>query len=174
MVGVFVASALFAVSVGTGLGTVVGFTAVIYPAGIVLGGHPAAIMGAIFSGAAFGDNLAPVSDTTIVSAATQETDVGSVVASRLKYVLPAAAISALLYFLFGGQESIIDSVEAVQLLEATANPQGLPMLIPAAIVFVVAIWGTQHPGRPYRRHGRRHSARPGHWCFHFQRSNPRY
>jgi Na+/H+ antiporter NhaC len=140
VVGVFVASALFAVSVGTGLGTVVGFTAVIYPAGIVLGGHPAAIMGAIFSGAAFGDNLAPVSDTTIVSAATQETDVGTVVASRLKYVLPAAAISALLYFLFGGQESTIQSAEAIQLLETTANPQGLPMLIPAAIVFVVAIW----------------------------------
>ena len=33
-VGVFVSSALFAVTVGTGVGTVVGFTAVIYPAEI--------------------------------------------------------------------------------------------------------------------------------------------
>lgn len=47
-----------------------------YPAGIVLGANPAAVMGAIISGAAFGDNVSPVSDTTIVSAATQETDVG--------------------------------------------------------------------------------------------------
>ncbi|MCH8874037.1 hypothetical protein IH824_14915, partial [candidate division KSB1 bacterium] len=76
---VFISSALFATSVGTGLGTIVGFTAVMYPAGIVLGANPAALLGAIFSGAAFGDNLAPISDTTIVSAATQETDVGGVV-----------------------------------------------------------------------------------------------
>ena len=68
---VFVSSALFATSVGTGLGTIVGFTAVMYPAGIVLGANPAALLGAIFSGAAFGDNLAPISDTTIVSAATE-------------------------------------------------------------------------------------------------------
>ena len=75
-------SALFATAVGTGLGTIVGFTAVMYPVGIVLGASPAVLMGAIFSGAAFGDNLAPISDTTIVSAATQETDVGGVVRAR--------------------------------------------------------------------------------------------
>ena len=33
------------------------------------------------------------------------------------------------------------SAEAAQLLETTADPRGLPMLIPAAIVFVVAIRG---------------------------------
>jgi len=99
---VFISSALFATSVGTGLGTIVGFTAVMYPAGIVLGANPAALLGAIFSGAAFGDNLAPISDTTIVSAATQETDVGGVVRSRLKYVLIASAISAVLFVIFGG------------------------------------------------------------------------
>ncbi len=139
VVGVFISSALFAVSVGTGLGTVLGFTAVMYPAGIVLGANPAALMGAIFSGAALGDNLAPVSDTTIVSAATQETDVGSVVASRLKYVLPAAAISAVLFLLFGGGGAALDSAEAEQLLTETADPTGLVMLIPAVVVFVVAV-----------------------------------
>ncbi|MFV2069085.1 MAG: Na+/H+ antiporter NhaC family protein [Pirellulales bacterium] len=141
VVGVFVSSALFAVSVGTGLGTVVGFTAVMYPAGIVLGGDPAALMGAIFSGAAFGDNLAPVSDTTIVSAATQETDVGAVVASRLKYVLPAAAISALLFLVCGGQGSTVDRVQAERLLEQTADATGLWMLIPAGSVFLIAVRG---------------------------------
>jgi len=89
---VFCFASLFAVSVGTGMGTVVGFTTVMYPAGIVLGANPAALMGAILSGAAFGDNLAPVSDTTIVSAATQETDIGGVVRSRLKYSLIAGGI----------------------------------------------------------------------------------
>lgn len=140
-VAVFVSSALFAVSVGTGLGTVVGFTAVMFPAGIVLGANPPALMGAIFSGAAFGDNLAPISDTTIVSAATQETDIGGVVRSRLKYVLIAAGISALLFLIFGGGKAVIDPAEAERLMAETADPTGLPMLIPAAIVFLVAVSG---------------------------------
>lgn len=138
---VFISSALFATSVGSGLGTIVGFTAVTYPAGIILGANPAMLMGAIFSGAAFGDNLAPVSDTTIVSAATQETDLGGVVRSRLKYVLIAAAISALLFLTFGGGGSALSPAEAGRLLAATADPTGLPMLIPAIIVFVVAVSG---------------------------------
>jgi len=140
-VAVFVSSALFATSVGTGLGTIAGFTAVMYPAGIVLGANPAVLMGAIFSGAAFGDNLAPISDTTIVSAATQETDVGGVVRSRLKYVLIAGGISVVLFLIFGGGRSMISAGEAERLLANTADPTGLPMLIPAAVVFIVAVSG---------------------------------
>jgi Na+/H+ antiporter NhaC len=140
-VAVFISAALFATSVGTGLGTVVGFTAVMYPAGIVLSANPAALMGAILSGAALGDNLAPISDTTIVSAATQETDIGGVVRSRLKYVLIAAGISIVLFALLGGGRSAISGDEAARLLAETADPTGLPMLIPAAIVFLVAVSG---------------------------------
>ncbi|HUU27249.1 MAG TPA: Na+/H+ antiporter NhaC family protein [archaeon] len=138
---VFITSSLFAVSVGTGLGTVVGFTTVMYPAGIVLGANPAALMGAILSGAAFGDNLAPVSDTTIVSAATQETDVGGVVRSRLKYSLSAGGIACVLFFIFGGGDSVIHPAEAGRLLAETADPTALPMLIPGLIVFVAAVSG---------------------------------
>lgn len=137
----FFSAALFAVSVGTGLGTVVGFTAVMFPAGIVLGAHPAALMGAIYSGAAFGDNLAPISDTTIVSAATQETDVGGVVRSRLKYVGIAGGLTALLFLFFGGRPSGIEAAEAERLMAEVADPSGLPMLIPAALVFIVAVTG---------------------------------
>ena len=141
-VAVFLSAALFAVSVGTGLGTVLGFTAVMYPAGVILEGNPAALMGAIFSGAAFGDNLAPISDTTIVSAATQETDVGGVVLSRLKYVLIAGGITATLFYIFGGGSSAVDPAEVDRLLaEKNVSPQGLPMLIPAAVVFLVAVRG---------------------------------
>jgi Na+/H+ antiporter NhaC len=137
----FFSAALFAVSVGTGLGTVVGFTAVMFPAGIVLGAHPAALMGAIYSGAAFGDNLAPISDTTIVSAATQEADVGGVVRSRLKYVAIAGGIAAALFFVFGAEGGGVEPAQAQELLAATADPAGLPMLIPAALVFLVAVLG---------------------------------
>jgi len=138
---VFVSSALFAVTVGTGVGTVVGFTAVMYPAGVVLGTNPAAVIGAIVSGAALGDNLAPVSDTTIVSAATQETDIAGVVRSRLKYVLIAAGLSCGLFAVVGGGRAAADLEQAQRLITETADPKGLPMLIPAAIVFFVAVIG---------------------------------
>lgn len=140
-VAVFGSAALFAVSVGTGLGTVIGFTAVMYPAGIVLGAHPGALMGAILSGAALGDNLAPISDTTIVSAATQETDIGGVVRARLKYVAIAAGAAVLLFLVFGGGDGVVSTAEAERLLADTADPDGLPMLIPAALVFLVAVGG---------------------------------
>lgn len=139
--GVFLSAALFAVSVGTGLGTIVGFTAVLYPAGIALGAHPGALMGAIISGAALGDNLAPISDTTIVSAATQDTDVGSVVRSRLKYVLIAAGIATLMFYFLGGSNQPVDTARADALLAERADPRGLPMLIPGVVVFVVALSG---------------------------------
>ena len=87
----FLLAALFASAVGTGYGTTVAFCTLMYPSGIVLGADPVLLFGAILSGAAFGDNLAPVSDTTIVSATTQETDIPGVVRSRLKYAIPAAA-----------------------------------------------------------------------------------
>jgi len=140
-VSVFVSAAIFATSLGTGLGTVLGFTAIMYPAGVVLGANPAAIMGAIISGAAFGDNVSPVSDTTIVSAATQETDVGGVVRSRLKYALICSAVSIVLFYIFGANKSGLPPAEAQRLLSETADPKGLPMLIPAVVVFVVAICG---------------------------------
>jgi len=117
-----------------------------YPAGIVLGANPAAVMGAIISGAAFGDNVSPVSDTTIVSAATQETDVGGVVRSRLKYALITSAISIVLFYVYGAGKTALPVAEAQKLLSETADPRGLPMLIPALIVFLVAIGGRHFLG----------------------------
>jgi len=78
----FLLAALLATGIGTGYGTVIAFVALFFPAGVVLGADPLLMFGAILSGAVFGDNLAPVSDTTIVSAVTQDSDVGGVVASR--------------------------------------------------------------------------------------------
>ena len=47
------------------------------------------------SGARFGDNLAPISDTTVASALTQGAPIGEVVRTRLKYALTAATATAV-------------------------------------------------------------------------------
>ena len=93
----FGVAALVATSIGTSTGTVVTCVPVLYPAGVLLGAHPALLLGALYSGARFGDNLAPISDTTVASAYTQGTEVGEVVRTRIKYAVVAAAGAVLLY-----------------------------------------------------------------------------
>ena len=61
----------------------------------------ALICGAIVSGAIFGDNLAPISDTTIASALTQEAKINDVVRTRLPYSLISAAVSLVLFIFIG-------------------------------------------------------------------------
>src|SRR5665648_108527 len=66
----FIAACLFALGTGSSTGTVLSLVPVMYPAGVFLGSNPTMLGVAILAGAAFGDNLAPISDTTIVSAYT--------------------------------------------------------------------------------------------------------
>ncbi|KHE68850.1 Na+/H+ antiporter NhaC family protein [Halobacillus sp. BBL2006] len=136
----FLLSALFATAVGTGYGTVATFGVLMYPAGVILGADPVILLAAILSGAVFGDNLAPVSDTTIVSATTQEADVPGVVRSRFKYSIAAAIPSLLLFVIFGGggEEG---SREIITQLQNEVTPNGLLMLVPFALVLYLALSG---------------------------------
>ena len=136
----FVLAAVFASAVGTGYGTTLAFCTLMFPAGLILGADPVWLFAAILSGAAFGDNLAPVSDTTVVSATTQETDIPGVVRSRFKYAVLAAAPALLAFTLFGGGGTV-DSARAVAFLAESASPAGLVLLVPFALVIVLALRG---------------------------------
>ncbi len=136
----FVLAALFATAVGTGYGTVATFGLLMFPAGIILGADPVVLLGAILSGAVFGDNLAPVSDTTIVSATTQETDVPGVVRSRFKYSITAAIPALLLFVIFGGGGDVGDSVVISKITEEV-GPSGLIFLVPFVLVITLALSG---------------------------------
>jgi len=137
----FVLAAVFASAVGTGYGTAVAFCTLMYPAGLIMGAEPVWLFAAILSGAAFGDNLAPVSDTTVVSATTQETDIPGVVRSRFKYALTAAIPALILFVIFGGGEGLVDRAHAEQILAESASPGGLILLVPFALVIFLALRG---------------------------------
>lgn len=102
VVAVFLVCALFSTATGTSLGTILICAPLLYPAAGPLGGDPAFTIGAILAGATFGDNVSPISDTTIASATTQEADLGGVVRSRMRYALPAAALALVVFALAGG------------------------------------------------------------------------
>jgi Na+/H+ antiporter NhaC len=136
----FLLAALFSTAVGTGYGTVATFGILMFPAGIILGADPVVLLAAILSGAVFGDNLAPVSDTTIVSATTQDADVPGVVRSRFKYSI-AAAIPALILFVIIGGGGEGGNQQLFNQLQEQVSPLGLFMLIPFILVLTLALSG---------------------------------
>ena len=132
----FAASALFATASGTGFGTIAAAMGVLYTAGIALGCHPALLAGVIISGAAFGDNLAPVSDTTICSATSQGVDVPGVVRSRLKYSGVAAAISIVIMIVLS---IVLGSTGAAVSSDFSYDPKAFFMLIGVVITIIIAV-----------------------------------
>ncbi len=132
----FIAACLFATASGTGFGTIAAAMAVLYPAGVALGCHPGLLAGIIISGAIFGDNLAPVSDTTICSATSQGVDVPGVVRSRLKYAAVSAGativIAVILSLVLGSNGIAMDA-------DLSYDPMAFFMLIAVVITIVVAI-----------------------------------
>ncbi|WP_280538212.1 Na+/H+ antiporter NhaC family protein [Halopenitus sp. POP-27] len=138
----FVLAAVLATGIGTGYGTSVAFVGLFFPAGILLGANPTLTFGAILSGAIFGDNLAPVSDTTIVSAVTQDADIGGVVASRFKYAIVAAAIALPAYVVASALLPGLDVAgDPRAVLVQGANPIALIHLLSMGVVIVAAVVG---------------------------------
>ena len=132
----FLACALVATSTGTSFGTILLAGPLLYPAGGALGSSPAVLIGAILGGATFGDSISPLSDTTIASAGTQGADVGGVVRSRLKYVLPAglcAVAASVLLDLAAPHAALAPGAHPA------LSPRGLPMLLIPCLVFFLLL-----------------------------------
>lgn len=128
----FVIGSLLSTATGTAIGTVIALAPILYPVGVALGANPPVMLASIVSAAYFGDNIAPVSDTTIASAYTQGIDVASVVRSRLKYAFMAAGLACIGFIIFGGAGDAAGSSEVM------GAPKGLIMLlVPAILIFMM-------------------------------------
>lgn len=135
VVSAFLVCCAFSTAAGTSLGTLVVCSPFLYPAGAALGADPVLLAGAIIGGATFGDNISPVSDTTIASALTQQADMGGVVRSRMRYALPAAAAALVGFALLGGADTAASPVA-----DAGA-PLPLVLLAAPAVVVWLLIGG---------------------------------
>ncbi|GAB4253790.1 MAG: Na+/H+ antiporter NhaC family protein [Candidatus Methylacidiphilales bacterium] len=100
---VFVTGSAIAFGTGTSWGTMGILMPLALPVALTVGGdNPslvAATVGAVFSGAVFGDHASPLSDTTIVSAAACGVDPLDHCQTQLPYALLAAGTAAVCGFL---------------------------------------------------------------------------
>ncbi len=129
----FLITCLLAFSTGTSVGTYFVVIPILFPVGVMAGVAPQYMIGAIVSGAAFGDNLGPISDTTIASSSTQSADLGMVVRTRMRYSIPAALGALVLFLLFTktGNAGLVLEGNG----EAAVCPLSLVMLVvPVTIV----------------------------------------
>lgn len=132
----FLTCVVISTSCGTTGGTVTAVTPVMLPLAVGLGCDPGVVMGAIISGSIFGDNLAPISDTTIASALTQEAEIKDVVKTRLPYSLISGTIASILYIIVGFHtKEAISSTSTDS--EASYALTLILLLLPIVMVFLM-------------------------------------
>ncbi len=131
----FLICCVVSLSTGSSFATILICSPLLYPTGGLLGAHLPALAGAIIGGATFGDFIAPISDTTIASALSQNAEIGATIKSRLKYVLPAFGLAIIDYVLVVFTEPPV--MLSATISEIGGNPTGLPMLlVPAFIIYL--------------------------------------
>lgn len=130
----FITCALISTSCGTSNGSIVAVMPILLPVAVNLGAHPGLIVGAIVSGSIFGDNLAPISDTTIASAVTQGIEVKDAVRTRLPFSLVAGGISAVLYVIAGFMT--VNAAPVNVELDPSAAMHLVLLLVPAVMIFL--------------------------------------
>ncbi|KYO69170.1 Na+/H+ antiporter NhaC [Thermovenabulum gondwanense] len=141
LVSATILCSISSIMTGTSWGTAatlgVALMGVAYGLGIPLG----VAAGAIVVGSYLGDKLSPISDTTILAAATAEVDIFDHIKSMLWTTLPAFIISLLVYQIFSFKISgDIDYTKINQLLDGIAatfklNPL---LLLPPIVVFYLS------------------------------------
>jgi len=131
----FLVCMLISTSCGTSTGSVTAVAPVLLPLAASLDIDVGLMCGAIISGAIFGDNLAPISDTTISSALTQEADLGKVVRTRFPYAVISAAVSAILFAVIGLSKSV--SIPAGIELDGSTAKALVLLILPVLMVFMM-------------------------------------
>lgn len=135
----FIISAVIATASGTSAGTVATVGPIMLPLGSSMGCPVEIICGAIISGAYFGDNLAPVSDTTIASAMTQQVSLGKAVKDRMKYSLLSGSFATVMFLITGFR--VLSGSGAAEITGDPAYAMNIVYVLLPVMVVVLMISG---------------------------------
>nr|WP_129597974.1 Na+/H+ antiporter NhaC family protein [Anaerophilus nitritogenes] len=144
--GVFIIGCFISLSVGTSVGTIVALApmavGIAQKTGIPMG----LALGAVVSGAMFGDNLSMISDTTIAASRTQGCQMRDKFKMNFFIVMPAAIMTAILFASKNVGNMVLDGNYEYSLLKVCTY---LAVLIGALLgvnVMIVLVGGTLFAG----------------------------
>ena len=146
--GIFLASCLVSMSVGTSMGTIIALAPIAVGLAGPMGCGVPWVVAIVVGGAFFGDNLSFISDTTIAATQTQGCSMRSKFSSNFMLVLPAAIVTLLIYTFSsnGVSEVSVPSITAEMLFKCLpylmviiASMCGVNVMLVLASGFVVAV-----------------------------------
>lgn len=135
--GIFIAIALFSVTIGSSIGGIATFTPIAVGLAPKLGINPAFMAGIAVSGAMLGDNLSVISDTTVAAIHTTDCNPYKKFKGNAMLVIPAFIITVIIL-------SIINfgiTPPASSAFAATWNIADIIRTIPYGAVFLLALLG---------------------------------
>ncbi|MFB9806069.1 Na+/H+ antiporter NhaC family protein [Haladaptatus pallidirubidus] len=129
---IFLISAFISLAIGTSWGTMSIMTPIVIPMAWSIGGESSQLIaiavGAMFSGAIFGDNCSPISDTTVLASTFSGSDHIDHVRTQMYYAGTVLIATAAMYLLYG-----LTNVNPLVLL-----PVGVVVLV--ALVYAFSEW----------------------------------
>ena len=143
VIGLFIIGCFISISMGTSMGTIAVLAPIAADISDKTGFALAVCIGAVVSGAMFGDNLSMISDTTIAAVRTQGCEMKDKFKRNFLIVLPAAIVTiVILFFLTRGAEFRLSDNLDYNILQVVPYLMVLVTAIIGINVFVVLISGT--------------------------------
>lgn len=137
---VFVICALVGTMVGSSFTTISTIGIALLGMGQMMGFNPAMTAGAIVSGAFFGNNISPLSDTANLAAAIAEVDLFEHIRNMMRTLIPSFVIS-LIFFIVVGRTNVVSTGSNINELVDTLQSSftiSFVALIPVLILFLCA------------------------------------
>lgn len=134
------ACALISILTGSSWTTIATIGVAFMGIGTLLGFSPAWVAGAVISGAYFGDKISPLSDTTVLAAASSEVNLFTHIRYMLITTIPSMTIALIVFSIAGSLLNPAHSSahsDMISALEATFNLNPWIFVIPAITVGLI-------------------------------------
>lgn len=147
LAGIFLIGCFISISIGTSVGTIVALSPVAIGLATKIDIPMGLALGAVISGAMFGDNLSMISDTTIAAARTQGCEMRDKFRMNFLIVVPAAILTAIIFVMMGmGNTSVIEGEHPYSIIKVITYLVVLIGAVAGVNVFVVLTGGTLFAG----------------------------
>ncbi|MBE6043429.1 MAG: Na+/H+ antiporter NhaC family protein [Clostridium thermopalmarium] len=147
LAGVFIICCFISLSIGTSVGTIAALAPMALGIAEKTGIPVGLALGAVVSGAMFGDNLSMISDTTIAATRTQGCEMRDKFKMNFAIVIPAAVATAIIFaFINMGNNTALDGSYSYSIIKVVPY---MVVLIAALIgmnVMLVLVGGTVFAG----------------------------